>query len=441
MQAETLFAKGPEGQIAYQVWGSGSIDLLFLPPWLWSIDLMWDEPRVARFLRRLGAFARVIMFDKRGLGSSDPVPLGAIPTLEEWTDDMRVVLDAVGAKEAAIVANADSCPMAFVFAAAHPERTSALAVIDGAAKYRRDVDYPAGVPDRFVEQIVQAVTATREGFLVNYAPSLATDERFAEWFHRFNRLAAGPSLQPKMFRAGFDWDLRAVLPAIRVPTLVIHRAENRYLWPPHGRFIAEHIAGAAYVELPGADAAFFAGDQDAILDELESFLTGERKEHERDRILATVLFTDIVSSTERAAELGDRRWRGLLETHDGICRQLIGEFRGRVVKSTGDGFLATFDGPARAIRCSRAIGEQLRTIGLENRAGLHTGEVELRGEDVHGIGVHIAARVMAEAGAGEVVVSSTVKDLVVGSGIEFEERGSHSLKGVPGEWRLYAVKA
>jgi class 3 adenylate cyclase len=329
--------------------------------------------------------------------------------------------------------------MAFVFAAAHPERTFAMVLIDGAARYRRDVDYPAGVPDRFVEPIIHAVTGTRDGFLVNYAPSLASDDRFVEWFHRFNRLAAGPSLQPKMFRTGFDWDLRAILPTIRVPTLVIHRAENRYLWAPHGRFLAENIEGARYVELPGADAAFFAGDQDAILDELEPFLTGERKEHERDRILATVLFTDIVSSTERAAQLGDRRWRALLETHDGIVRQLIAEFRGREVKTMGDGFLATFDGPARGIRCAQAIAGQLRPLGLENRAGLHTGEVELRGDDVHGIGVHIAARVMAEAGPGEVVVSSTVKDLVVGSGIAFEDRGTHRLKGVPDEWRLYSV--
>ena len=440
LQPETLFAAGPEGQIAYQVWGEGSIDLLFLPPWLWSIELMWDEPRIERFLHRLASFSRVIMFDKRGMGSSDPVPLGALPTLEEWTDDIRVVLDAVGTERAAIVGDADSSTMAMVFAAAHPERTSALVVVDGAACYMRHDDYPAGMPKRVVDPSADAVTSSLDGWVTAYAPSLAGDEQFLRWLARFRRLSAPPWFVPRMFRQGLDWDVRAVLPTIRVPTLVMHRGENRFIRLAHGRYLADQILDAKFIELPGGDTSFFAGDQDALLDEMEPFLTGARAVREYDRVLATVLFTDIVSSTERAAELGDRRWHDLLDSHDRTAADQIARHRGRLIKTTGDGVLATFDGPARAIRCTAAIAEAVRGLGIEVRSGLHTGEVELRGEDVGGIAVHLASRVMTEARPSEILVSSTVKDLVIGSGIEFDERGTHELKGVPGEWRLYAVK-
>ncbi len=442
MQPDTLFAQGPEGQVAYQVFGDGPMDLLFLPPWLWSIELQWDEPRIERFLERLATFSRVIMFDKRGMGSSDPVPLGAIPTLEEWTDDIKVVLDAAGTERAAVVGDADSAQMALIFAAAHPELTKGLVVIDGAATVLRHDDYPAGLPERYVDTVVEAVLGSGvDGWLSAYAPSLADDERFRRWLARFRRLAGSPSIQPHVFRAGMYWDVRAVLPAIRVPTLVIHHTGNRYIRPAHGTYLAEHIRDARFVELPGEDTSFFAGDQDALLDEIEGFLTGTRGAREYDRVLATVLFTDIVNSTERAAELGDRRWHDVLDSHDRIAAEQIESHRGRLIKTTGDGVLATFDGPARAIRCAGSIATAFRPLGIDIRAGLHTGEVELRGEDVGGIAVHLASRVMGEAGPGELVVSSTVKDLVIGSGIEFDDRGDHELKGVPGEWRLYAVRS
>ena len=442
MQPETLFAQGPEGQVAYQVFGEGPIDLLFLPPWLWSIDLMWDEPRIERFMRRLGSFSRVIVFDKRGMGSSDPIPLGAIPTLEEWTDDIRVVLDAVGTERAAIVGDADSSQMAMIFAASHPERTASLVVIDGAACILRHEDYPAGLPARLVDATVQAVVRSGvDGYVNAYAPSLKHDEPFLRWAARFWRMASqGPSIQPRVFRGGLYWDVRAVLPAIRVPTLVMHHRENRYIRPEHGRYVAEHITEARFIELAGADTSFFVGDQNALLDEIEAFLTGSRGVREHDRVLATVLFTDIVASTERAAELGDRRWHEVLDSHDRTAADQVARHRGRLIKTTGDGVLATFDGPARAIRCAASIGDAVRHLEIELRAGLHTGEVELRGEDIGGIAVNLAARVMGEAGSNEIVVSSTVKDLVIGSGIEFDDRGTHELKGVPGEWRLYAVR-
>lgn len=439
------YASGPEGQVAYQVFGEGPINVLFLPTWVWSIELMWDEPHVVRFLERLASFSRVVMFDKRGLGSSDPVPLGAIPTLEEWTEDIRVVLDAAAIERAAIVGDADSAQMAILFAAAHPERCSELTLIDGAARYIRDVDYPAGLPQRLVDATVAAVVGAGDGYRgyppMIYAPSMAGDERFLRWVTRLRHLAYPPSLAEPMFRNGLYWDVRAALATIRVPTLVLHHAGNQFIRAAHGRYLAEHIEGARFVSLPGADTAFYAGDQDALLDEIEHFLTGVRAVREHDRVLATVLFTDIVASTRRAAELGDRAWHNVLDAHDRLAAEEVERFRGRLIKTTGDGVLAIFDGPARAIRSARAIADAVRPHGIELRAGLHTGEVELRGEDVGGIAVNLASRVMSQAKSSEILVSSTVKDLVIGSGIEFEDRGVQALKGVPGEWRLYAVRS
>lgn len=442
MRPETLFAEGPEGRIAYQIFGDGPIDLLFLPPWLWSIDVQWDEPFVERFLRRLASFTRVIMFDKRGIGSSDPVPLGALPTLEEWTDDIGVVLDAAGSERTAIVGNADGSPMALIYAAAHPERISSLTVIDGMACVMRHDDYPPGLPERARQPTIDTVLRGTASLGLAYAPSLMQDPDFVRRYGRLRRLSAPPSLIERMYPIGFDWDVRSVLPSIRVPTLVIHHTDNQYLRVEHGRYLAEHIEGARYVELPGRDSSFFAQDHGPVLNEIQGFITGVRGEVDLDRVLATVLFTDLVSSTERAAALGDRRWREVLDAHDALTTRYLDHFRGRLVKTTGDGVLATFDGPARAIRCAVAVSDEMRrNVGVDVRSGVHTGEVELRGSDVGGIGVHIAARVMAEAGPGEVVVSSTVKDLVVGAAIDFEDRGSHALKGVPGEWRLFAVKS
>ena len=439
MQPDTIYAEGPEGLVAYQVFGEGPLDVVFATPFTWNIEVMWEEPRIERFLRRLASFSRVIIFDQRGTGVSDPVPLGALPTIEEWTDDIRVVLDAAGIDQAAIVAANENSMMGIVFAASHPERTTALVVLDGYACGLRKDDYAPGLPPQLLETAV-AWFAQRDWVPV-FAPSLADDEAFRRWFERFIRLSAAPSALERMFRNGFSWDVRPALRTISVPSLVLHRAGNRYFPVGHGRYMGEHIDGATYVELPGDDHAFYAGDQDAILDEIQGFLTGVRGSPDVDRVLAAVLFTDIVSSTERATELGDRRWREALDAHDLIVRGHIEHYRGRRIKTTGDGVLATFDGPARAIRCARSMSDEVRRkLGIEIRAGLHIGEVELRDDDIGGIAVALAARVMADAGPGEVVVSSTIKDLVVGSGIEFDDRGEHALKGVPGEWHLYAVR-
>ena len=311
-QPETLFADGPEGQVAYQVWGSGALDLLFVTPWLWNIDLMWEQPRIERFLRRLGSFSRVIAFDKRGTGVSDPVPLGALPTLEQWTDDIRVVLDDAESAEAAILGNMEGVQMALLFAGLHPERTRALVALDGAASYLRRGDYPIGMPESLVDTSTEAIFGAESDrlkmwapSLAMWAPSLASDQSFKAWWPRFRRSAASPSVSYRMYRNGTKWDVRPALSAISAPTLVLHHSGNRYMRANNGQYIAEHVHGAKYTELAGADCLFFAGDQDAALGEIEAFLTGTRSAPEHDRVLATVLFTDIVSSTQRATELGD----------------------------------------------------------------------------------------------------------------------------------------
>jgi len=438
-QPETLFAEGPEGQVAYQVWGSGELDLLFVPSWLWNIDMMWEQPRIERYLRKLGTFSRVIAFDKRGTGVSDPVPLGALPTLEQWVDDIRVVLDAAGSSKVALLGNLEGVQMALLFAGLHPERTRALVAFDGTACYLRREDYAIGIPEHVHHRSAKTIfEGSAANLLALWAPSLAADQSAHAWWSRYLRSAASPTGSERMFRHGTQWDVRPALSAISAPTLVLHHADNRWIRADNGQYIAEHISGAKYIELPGADGLFFAGDQDASLGEIESFLTGTRSAPEHDRVLATVMFTDVVSSTQRVSELGDARWRDLLDTHDGIAADEVTGFRGRVIKNTGDGILATFDGPARAIRCAASIGESVRSLGIDIRAGLHAGEVELRGDDIGGIAVHTAARVMGEAGPGEILVSSTVKDLVVGSGIEFVDRGDHELRGLDGPRRLFA---
>jgi class 3 adenylate cyclase len=438
-QPETLFAEGPEGQVAYQVWGGGELDVLFVPSWLWNIDMMWEQPRIERYLRKLGTFSRVITFDKRGTGVSDPVPLGALPTLEQWVDDIRVVLDATESSKVALLGNLEGVQMALLFAGLHPERTRALVAFDGTACYLRREDYPIGIPEHVHHRSAETIfEGSAANLLALWAPSLAADQSAHAWWSRYLRSAASPTGSERMFRHGTQWDVRPALSAISAPTLVLHHADNRWIRADNGQYIAENISGAKYVELPGADGLFFAGDQDASLGEIEAFLTGTRSAPEHDRVLATVMFTDVVSSTQRVSELGDARWRDLLDTHDGIAADEVTGFRGRVIKNTGDGILATFDGPARAIRCAASIGESVRSLGIDIRAGLHAGEVELRGDDIGGIAVHTAARVMGEAGPGEILVSSTVKDLVVGSGIEFIDRGDHELRGLDGPRRLFA---
>jgi class 3 adenylate cyclase len=439
---ETRYAVSNDGHVAYQVIGDGPRDLVFVPNWGSNVDVMWEEPSLAHFLRRLSTFSRLLCFDKRGTGVSDPVTLDALPTLEQWMEDVRSVMNAVGSPRTAILGDSEGGQMAMLFAATYPERVSALILTNTAARHLRDVDYPWGLPARSVEPFLQRMRELwgTGGLVEVMAPSVAHDERFRRWYGRYERLALPPKAINAYYISQLDRDLRSVLPTIQVPTLVLHRVGNRHMRVGHGRYLAEHIPGAKYVELPGDEQFFHSGDTEVMLGEIEEFLTGVRPAAEFDRVLATVLFTDIVDSTERAAVLGDRAWRALLDTHNGIVRRELSRHRGQEIRSAGDGFLATFDGPARAIRCASAIRDEVRALGIEIRAGLHTGECELMGDDVGGLAVHIGARVAAEADAGDVLVSSTVKDLVAGSGIEFADRGARALKGIPGEWRLFAVE-
>lgn len=440
---DTLYARSEDGHVGFQVVGDGPQDLVFIPSWSSNLDVMWEEPSIARFLRRLATFTRVLCFDKRGTGVSDPVPLAALPTLEQWSDDVRSVMDTAGSKRAALLGHGEGGQMAMLFAATYPEQCSALILLDTCARHLRDIDYPWGLPaDRVAQFLEQFEERWGTGDNVDMiATSVARDERFRGWYGRYERLAMGPRAATTMYVTHLERDLRGVLAAIRVPTLVLHRAGNHHIRIGHGRYLAEHIPGAKYVELPGEDHLFYAGETETILGEIEEFLTGVRSPVETDRVLVTVLFTDIVGSTERAAALGDHAWRERLDSHHEIARRELERHRGREIEFVGDGLLATFDGPARAVRCACAISEAVRSLGLEIRAGLHTGEVELAGSAVRGIAVHTGARVAAAAGAGEVLVSSTVKDLVAGSGISFADRGLRVLKGVPGEWRLFAVES
>ena len=436
------FAKGPDGKVAYQVLGDGPLDLVLAPGPRSNIDVLWEHPQVERYFRRLASFSRLILFNLRGTGPSDPIPLGTPLAIEEWVSDLRWILDAVGSETAAIMNMEGSAPLGILFAATFPDRTRALVLVNTYATLRRHDDYPWGFPpqafDRFMEVLI-GQWGTGDVLDV-IAPELAGDERFREWFGRLERASMSPSTMALLSHAAGSADLRGILPTIRAPTLVISHQGMPYLRLGHGRYLAEHIPSARYVERPGFWGLVWAHDVDGTLDEIQAFLTGTKGTPEiDDRVLATVLFTDIVGSTKRAAELGDRRWREVLDDHDEIMRREIARFRGRAVNSTGDGFISTFDGPARAIRCALAIGEALRSLGIEIRIGLHSGEVEQRGEDVGGIAVHIAARVMAEASANEVLVSGAVPPLVAGSGLEFADRGTRELKGVPGEWRLFSV--
>ena len=438
MPPETRYAKSGDIHIAYQVTGDGPIDLVYVPTWISHVEHLWEEPRVARFFERLASFARLILFDRRGSGLSDPAPA---PALEEQMDDVLAVLDAVGSERAALFAQLEGGGMATMFAATHPERTGALVLFAAWARIVYDEGYEwANAPEARAQLVEELTTGwgTKER-LPGLAPSVAEEPRFQEWFAKLQRLGASPGVARRMFEVVGSYDVRPVLPTIRVPTLVMNRADDPQIDPRHSRYLAEHIPDARYLELEGGDSLAVFEDGDAVVDEIEEFLTGDRHRREPDRVLATVLFTDIVGSTKRAAELGDRRWRELLHEHDSLVRRELERFRGRFVKSTGDGVLATFDGPARGIRCAGRVVECVRELGLELRAGLHTGESEVIGDDVGGLAVHIGARVSQAAGPGEVLVSSTVKDLVVGSGLEFDDRGTRELRGVPGEWRLFAV--
>jgi class 3 adenylate cyclase len=437
---EVRYARSGDLHIAYQVVGEGP-PLVVSDQWFGNVDAQWDFAPMARFLERLASFRRLVLFDKRGTGLSDPVSLSAVPTLEGWMDDLRAVLDDASIDRAAVLCGVGATYLGVLFAATYPERTIALVVVNGYSRLVRTPDYPSG---RSAEEIRSYVDRAQERWgqgatMEELAPSIAADQGLRRAFARYERQWASPGVYRWVSSAREENDVRHVLPAIRVPTLVIHRTDARFAPREGGRYIAEHIPGARYVEVPGVDTYLWAGDVEAIAGEVEEFLTGARRPAPTDRVLTTVLFTDIVGSTERAASLGDAAWKELLERHHELVRENLRNFRGREIDTSGDGFLATFDGPARGIQCAMAVTRALRSFGLEARAGLHTGEVELAGDHVRGIAVHIGARVAALAGPGEVLVSSTVKDLVAGSGLAFEDRGEHELKGVPGRWRVLAV--
>jgi class 3 adenylate cyclase len=436
MPPETRYAKSGDINIAYQVVGGGPLDLVLVPAFVSHLDLDWEEPRYAHFLRRLASFSRLIRFDKRGTGLSDRP--GGLPDLETRMDDVRAVLDTVGSERAALLGYSEGGPMCILFAATYPERTSALVLYGTYAKRRDpDDDYPWAAT--WEERQAYADQVEREwgteADLGTMAPN--ADDAMVRWWRARARASASPGAAKALILMNSQIDVRGVLSSLRVPTLVLHRRGDHDSRLDEGSYIAEHIPGARFVELEGEDHVPSI-DSDQILDEVEEFLTGARRGPEPDRVLATVLFTDIVGSTERASELGDRRWRELLERHQAVVRRELERFWGREIDTAGDGFLATFDGPARAVRCARAIGNGVRGLGIEVRAGLHTGECEVLGDKVAGVAVHTGARVAGAAGPGEVLVSNTVRDLVAGSGIQFEDRGEHELKGV-GSWRLYSV--
>jgi class 3 adenylate cyclase/pimeloyl-ACP methyl ester carboxylesterase len=439
---QTDYAKTPGGHhIAYQVLGSGPLDLIYVHG-ISHLDGQWEEPGYAHFFRRLASFSRLILFDMRGTGLSDPVPLSDLPTLEEWMSDIDAVMEAVGTSWAALVGANDGGPMAIFFAASHPDRTSALVLAGTSARMTQDDDYPEGTSPEAIEPLLADIRETwgrpsSKDFVRTASPADADDHVLADWWVRYQKQAASPGTALAIFRMEAALDVRHVLPSIRVPTLVLHGADDLLTPSAQTEYLARHISGARHVELPGIGSWCWRTDD--MVNEIQEFLTGVRDVPEPERVLATILFTDIVGSSQRASDLGDRRWRDLLDQHDDTVQRQLERFDGRSIKGTGDGVLATFSGPARAVRCAEAIREGLRRLGLEVTAGVHVGEIELRGVDVGGIAVHIAARVQALARPGEILVSRTVVDLVAGSGIEFEDRGEHELRGVPRSWRLFAV--
>jgi pimeloyl-ACP methyl ester carboxylesterase len=439
VRPETLYTRSGDVSIAYQVLGDGPIDLVMAPGWIFQLEVVWEEPSFERMMRRFTPHFRVILFDKRGTGLSDH-SIGN-STLEDRMDDIRAVMDAAGSEQAVVMGWSEGGQFAAVFAATYPERARALIMYAAGARFTRAPDFPFGwQPD--MRELFDAYI--RESWGTGLAaqlvvPSRAEDEAFLKWFGRYERMSVSPSEASVLATANVGIDVRQVRSTIRVPTLVLHQRDDKFVDVELGKDLADRVPGAKFVELSGPDHLFWFGDPQETVDHIVEFVTGTRPKPAIDRVLATVMFADIVGSTQRAAELGDRRWRDLLEGYYSVAGEEIERQRGRQVKTLGDGVLATFDGPARAVRCAQALAKQTKILGLDVRSGLHTGEIELMSEDVGGIAVHITSRVAGHAGAGEVVVSSTVKDLVAGSELEFTDRGAHSLKGVPGEWHLYAV--
>lgn len=442
MNADIQYAKSKDGQyVAYEVTGSGDLDIVFIPDWVTNLEVQREEPAVARFLDRLASFGRLICFDKRGSGLSDPVPFGASPTPEEWMDDVRTVLDDIGSRHAVLFGHGEGTPMAILFAATHPGRTTALVLADGYSRRCRAEDYPCGVPleivPRFVDYIIGLWGSGKS--VLDGAPSETHNSAALELRGRLERLAMSPGSFAAMYPPTYERDVRPALATIRVPTLVLHRSDNPYIRVGNGRYLADHIRDAIFVELDGSDHYYHAGDSATMLDEVQKFLTGTTETPDHDRILATVLFTDIVDATELAERLGDKEWHWLLDRHHALIRQELARFRGKEIDTAGDGFFAIFDGPARGVRCALAIREVVRSLNIEIRAGLHTGECELMGDKVGGMAVHIGARIMGLTRPGKVLVSRTVKDLVVGSGLEFARAGKYALKGVADKWELYSA--
>ena len=439
---ETRYAKTGDIHIAHQVFGDGPVDMVLATEFWHSIEVQWDQPDLAAFLERLGSFARVISFDQRGSGVSDPVSLRELTSLDLWMDDINVVMDEVGSESAILYGIGGGGTMSMLYAATHPQRVSGLVLVNSYARLTRAPDYPWGrAPEQEGEvEDVMRIGWGRGVLLDQVAPSRVGDEEFRRWWARYQRVGASPGTVLSMRKMLDQIDVRDVLPSIRAPTLVLHRAETTWNRIEHGRYLAEHIPDARLVEVPGVDHFSFIGDSEPILRETEEFVTGSVAPPKSDRQLATVLFTDIVDSTKLAAELGDRRWREVLEKQRALVRRELVRYQGREVDTAGDGFFATFDGPARAVQCARVVRDGVRELGIEIRAGLHTGEVEVLGEGLAGVAVHIGQRVLSTAQPGEVLVSSTVRDLTAGSGLEFEDRGLHALKGVPEEWRLFVVR-
>ena len=435
----TRYVKSDDVHIAYQVIGEGPLDLLFVPGFVSHIEEIWQSPAASSFLRRLASFSRLILFDKRGTGMSDRG--SQVFTLEQRMHDVRAILDEVGSDRAALFGVSEGGPMSLLYAATYPERTSALILYGSYAKRSWAPDYPFGWKNEQWQRVLENIErnwGTPQGINIEmWAPSLAQDPSASERMASYFRAAAIPGAAAAIMKMNREIDVRHVLSAIRTPTLILHRVGDRVSEIEHARIMAHGIPDAKLVELPGIDHTFWVNDNGALLGQIEQFLTGKRHAYESERVLATVLFTDIVGSTEQAVALGDNSWRELLTAFYAKVREVIRNFRGREINTAGDGFFAAFDGPARAIRCAGAIREAVRSLGLEVRCGLHTGECELVGEDLAGIAVHSGARVAALAAPGEVLVSQTVRDLVAGSGLSFEEHGVHTLKGVPSEWRLF----
>jgi class 3 adenylate cyclase len=441
MQLETRYARLGRDRIAYQTLGEGPLVLVNAPGSFSHADVVLEDPAAVLYYRRLGSFAKVVHFDRRGTGGSDPAPSDARPPGERYAEELTAVLDAADVEQAAILAMFDVGPLAIWFAATNMHRVAALILANTSARHLAADDYPIGIPPQVAESLRASMEEWwgTEELVRLLVPSRADDQRFRRWHAKLQRATASPQTVQTFLHASYSVDARALLPQVQAPTLVLHRRQFQLVPIAHGRYLAEHLPGAKLVELPGGDGPLVWETPELALDAIQEFLTGVRREVEPDRRLATVLFTDIVGSTQQAGQLGDQRWRELLDLHDQTARRWVEAFRGRLVKSTGDGILATFDSPARAIRCAATLAEDLGGLGIQLRAGLHTGEVELRDGDVGGIGVHIAARVMAAAAPGEILVSRTVHDLVTGSGILLRDRGVHRLKGVQGQWQLLAV--